>query len=195
MRGIEDISAFQEVDGKAAQQWVRRQNKNTRKNLDKTATFRRLSKECRYAKKKNETIEHIWLGENGLYQRVFVDEKNPKGLLQEIENESYLSDSPEWKTLLDIDFFAKQENKNWEFSCIDDAKFNRKVVSMIGFSDAGSDAYISREFNIKTKKFVENGFLLPKARSDITWYSSNTLLLATDYGENVSAHTTTSLPN
>lgn len=184
MRNIEDISELQEINGKAAQQWVRKQNRITQKRLDKTATFRKLYKDCQEAINKNTAIDDILIGENGLYQRIFTDKKHPKGLLQEIEKESYLSKNPEWTTLLDIDLFAKEENKAWEFLNSHDETFNRKVYSLLSFSEAGSDAFIAREFNVKTKKFVANGFSLPKAQSDITWYTSKSLLVATEHGEN-----------
>ena len=178
MRDIEDASALQDMESKAVQQWVRKHNKNTRKLLDKTATYRRINKECRLANKKNKSLDEIWLGENGTYERISGD------LFQEIKKESYLSENPQWETLLNIKTFAKKEGENWEFSDIFQEKFNKKIVTMIGFSNAGSDAFIAREFNVKTKKFVRNGFSLPMAHSDITWYSHNTLLLGTNFGEN-----------
>ena len=70
MRAIENIAEFKEVDGKAAQQWVRKQNATTRKRIDKTATFRKLYRECQLVKKKNTSIDEIWLGENNTYQKV-----------------------------------------------------------------------------------------------------------------------------
>ncbi|MDP1574724.1 MAG: prolyl oligopeptidase family serine peptidase [Coxiellaceae bacterium] len=188
MRTIEAISELQEVTSKTAQQWVRSHNKNTRTHLDKTATFRKLYRECQLTIKKNKVIDDIWLSESGFYQRIFTDKNHPKGLLQEIDKKSYLSENPEWETVLDIDAFAKEKNVDLAFSKIYESEFNGKIVSIIGFSEAGSDAFLAYEFNIKTKKFVSNGFSLPKARSDITWYSRNSLLVATDCGENSLTH-------
>ncbi|OGT49161.1 MAG: hypothetical protein A3E82_09435 [Gammaproteobacteria bacterium RIFCSPHIGHO2_12_FULL_38_11] len=180
----EGITDFQAVNNNVITKWKKRQNKIVRTTLDKTATFRKLNKECRIAAQKNTFIDAIWLSKNGLYQRILIDKKHPKGLWQEIKIESYCSKNPEWETLLDLDEYTKAEKKDWEFLTVHDEIFNKKIVSLITFSEAGSDAFFAREFDIKKKKFVSNGFSLPKANSDITWYSKKSLLLATECGEN-----------
>lgn len=182
MPSIGNISELKEINGQAAQRWVRRQNKITHRALDKTATFRKLFKECESLNKNDHSDNIIWDADN-FYQRLYTDKTHSKGLLQQTTKESFFSDQPEWETLLDIDAFATAEKKEWEFNNIDCIKQNKKIYSIITFSEAGSDAHIVREFDIKNKKFVENGFALSKAHSDITWYSPDYLIVATECGE------------
>lgn len=54
--------------------------------------------------------------------------------------------------------------------------------ALIGLSPGGSDASIVREFDMLTREFVEDGFQLPPAKSQITWEDPDTVLLGTDFG-------------
>ena len=53
---------------------------------------------------------------------------------------------------------------------------------MISLSRGGSDAATEREFDVRTKKFVEGGFALPEAKSNVAWRDENTLWVGTDFG-------------
>ena len=54
---------------------------------------------------------------------------------------------------------------------------------MIALSRGGADADVKREFNVETKSFVEGGFFLPEAKSDVSWIDADHLIVGTDFGE------------
>jgi prolyl oligopeptidase len=54
---------------------------------------------------------------------------------------------------------------------------------MVQLSPGGSDADVAREFDVTTKQFVEGGFSLPLAKSDIAWVDADHLFVGTDFGE------------
>ena len=53
---------------------------------------------------------------------------------------------------------------------------------MIYLSRGGKDAHVIREYNIKTKSFVKNGFIIPEAKSSAEWIDENSLYVGTDFG-------------
>jgi prolyl oligopeptidase len=53
---------------------------------------------------------------------------------------------------------------------------------MMNLTVGGEDASTSREFDLKTGKFVENGFVLPRSRQFVTWLDKDTLLVSRDWG-------------
>jgi len=53
---------------------------------------------------------------------------------------------------------------------------------LVSLSPGGGDAVEIREFNIKTHKFVADGFSLPVAKSTARYIDGNTILFATDFG-------------
>ena len=49
-------------------------------------------------------------------------------------------------------------------------------------SAGGEDAVTEREMNLKTGKFVEGGFVLPRGKQNEAWVDKDTLLIARDWG-------------
>ena len=47
----------------------------------------------------------------------------------------------------------------------------------------GADAVVIREFDVASKKFVTNGFILPEAKTEVSWKNRDTLLVGTDFGK------------
>ena len=59
-------------------------------------------------------------------------------------------------------------------------KFTRCLVTL---SRGGGDASVVREFDLETKSFVQGGFDIPEAKSDVSWVDENTVVIGTDWGK------------
>ena len=55
--------------------------------------------------------------------------------------------------------------------------------ALISLSRGGSDAAVVREFDMTTRSFVDGGFELAEAKSQVTWLDEDTLLVGTDFGQ------------
>lgn len=109
------------------------------------------------------------------------DADNPRGLWRTATLQSYLAGSPEWRTLIDVDQLGEDEGQSWVWhgaNCLA-PEYTRCLVSL---SPGGTDADVVREFDIATGAFVEGGFTLPEAKSNVAWYDENTLFVGTDEG-------------
>ncbi|WP_397505013.1 prolyl oligopeptidase family protein [Qipengyuania sp. R86523] len=109
------------------------------------------------------------------------DADNPRGLWRTATLESYLAGAPEWRTLIDVDQLGEDEGESWVWhgaNCLA-PEYTRCLVSL---SPGGTDADVVREFDIATGAFVEGGFTLPEAKSNVAWYDENTLFVGTDEG-------------
>tara|TARA_R110000751_G_scaffold2018_11_gene9181 strand:- start:7328 stop:9448 length:2121 start_codon:yes stop_codon:yes gene_type:complete len=109
------------------------------------------------------------------------DAGNPRGLWRTATLESYLAGAPEWRTLIDVDQLGEDEGQSWVWhgaNCLA-PEYTRCLVSL---SPGGTDADVVREFDITTGAFVEGGFTLPEAKSNVAWYDENTLFVGTDEG-------------
>ncbi|MEH6683327.1 MAG: prolyl oligopeptidase family serine peptidase [Qipengyuania sp.] len=109
------------------------------------------------------------------------DADNPRGLWRTATLDSYLAGSPEWRTLIDVDQLGEDEGQSWVWhgaNCLA-PEYTRCLVSL---SPGGTDADVVREFDIATGAFVEGGFTLPEAKSNVAWYDENTLFVGTDEG-------------
>ncbi len=110
------------------------------------------------------------------------DADNPRGLWRIASLESYMAGSPEWRTLIDVDQLGRDEGKSWVWhgaNCLA-PEYTRCLVSI---SAGGTDADVVREFDVTSGQFVDGGFTLPEAKSNVAWYDQDTLFVGTDEGE------------
>lgn len=103
------------------------------------------------------------------------------GLWRRTTLDSYRTDSPGWDVLIDVDELGRADDQKWVWggAGVIEPDYTR---ALIGLSPGGSDASIVREFDMLTREFVEDGFQLPPAKSQITWEDPDTVLLGTDFG-------------
>ncbi len=109
------------------------------------------------------------------------DADNPRGLWRIAPLDSYMAGTPEWRTLIDVDRLGRDEGESWIWhgaNCLA-PEYTRCLISL---SPGGTDADVVREFDITTGGFVEGGFTLPEAKSNVAWYDRDTLFVGTDEG-------------
>ena len=109
------------------------------------------------------------------------DAEHVRGLWRRTSVESYQNATPEWEVLLDIDALAAAEGENWVFEGTNCTPDNERCL--ISLSRGGTDAAVYREFDLTTRSFVEDGFVLEEAKSDAVFVDRDTILFATDFGE------------
>ena len=107
---------------------------------------------------------------------------NVRGLWRRTSIDSYKTDQPEWEILLDIDELAKKEGQNWVYKGSDCLAPNYEKCLM-RLSIGGKDAVVTREFDLVTKTFVENGFNTSESKQSSGWINENQIMIATDFGE------------
>jgi prolyl oligopeptidase len=116
------------------------------------------------------------------------DAEHPRGLWRTTTLESFRSDKPDWKTLIDVDALAAKEGEDWIWrGGLSLRKTHDRAI--VQLSRGGSDAVVLREFDIANVCFVPDGFNLPEAKSSVTWLDRDTLLLATPLGEGMATRT------
>jgi prolyl oligopeptidase len=117
----------------------------------------------------------------GLLYNLWKDAKNPRGLWRRTTIEEFRKPDPVWETLLDIDRLAAEEGEDWLLNwTVMNPDCKRIILSL---SRGGSDAVTLREFEIETKTFVTDGFVLPEAKSGVDWLDTDKLLLSSAHGE------------
>ncbi|AKK10239.1 prolyl oligopeptidase family serine peptidase [Corynebacterium uterequi] len=109
------------------------------------------------------------------------DGAHPRGLWRRTTLESYLTAEPEWEVLLDIDALAAAEHEDWVFKGASVCPVPRRAL--VRLSRGGADATVMREFDVEDKEFVDAGFVLPEAKTDISWIDEDSVIVGTDTGE------------
>jgi prolyl oligopeptidase len=113
---------------------------------------------------------------------LWKDANNPRGLWRRTTLDEFRSPDPTWETILDVDKLAADESEDWIVSWVQTLPGNQ-ARAILSLSRGGSDAAVLREFDIDTKSFVKDGFLLPEAKGSAAWLDADTLLLSSAFGE------------
>lgn len=177
---------LEDVEGEKALSWVESQNQRTLEQLQSDPVYNELYQQAAAIVNVKERIPFGTL-RNGEVYNFWQDADHVRGLIRKTSWQSYQTTSPEWQTVLDIDQLAADEGKNWVykgsecFTVATDAG-GKQYRCMLALSDGGKDAAVRREFNISTGQWVEGGFSLPEAKSNVAWISPDQLLVATDWG-------------
>jgi prolyl oligopeptidase len=171
---------LENVTGEKALDWARARNAESAKVLE-TADFAALEKRILDILDSDARIPYVrklgpW------YYNFWRDAKNPRGLWRRTSLAEYRKDEPAWETVIDLDALGAAENENWVWHGADCLKPEYKRC-LVQLSRGGADATVIREFDLETKAFVKDGFVLPEAKSMGTgWLDADTLYVGTDFG-------------
>jgi len=172
---------LEDIEGKKALDWVRKENAATDKLIVGRAGFEADRKRAREILDDDRQIAEPGEVMGDTITNLWRDAANPRGLWRQSPLDAYLAGKPVWTTLIDVDALGKAEKQSWVWHGADclAPEYQRCLVSL---SPGGTDADIVREWDRTTKGFVDGGFTLPQAKSSVTWENGDTLLVATDYG-------------
>jgi prolyl oligopeptidase len=119
-----------------------------------------------------------------LVYNIWKDANNPRGIWRRTTLDEFRRPEPKWDVLLDVDKLAAAENEDWLLSGVR-ALPGSPARAILSLSRGGSDAVTLREFDIATRAFVPDGFMLPEAKGGADWLDADTLLLSSAYGEDM----------
>ncbi|MGW0162016.1 prolyl oligopeptidase family serine peptidase [Mycobacterium sp. NPDC003323] len=171
---------LEDVTGDGALDWVRRHNEPTLAELG-DAYFEAMRAEALEVLDTDARIPYVRRRGEYLYN-FWRDEANPRGLWRRTTLDSYRTDQPDWDVVIDVDALATADDTNWVWAGADVLEPDHSLA-LVSLSRGGADAVVIREFDMRTREFVADGFELPEAKTQISWEDPDTLLVGTDFGE------------
>ncbi len=175
---------LEDVDGDDAMSWVRSRNERSESELFtaaefdwlRTSTLDILEADDRiaYPSRHGDMVHNFW-----------TDAEHRRGLLRRTSWVDYVGGEPEWETILDIDALCEEEGESWVFHGSSTRRPDRRRA-LIELSPGGSDASVTREFDLVDRRFVpesEGGFVRPLAKGAVTWIDDDTVYVTTDFGD------------
>jgi prolyl oligopeptidase len=171
---------LEDVLGDAPLAWVRERNAQARAALEAWPRFGATRDDLRAILDSKEQIPGVARRGDWLWN-FWRDEANPRGLWRRTTLDEYRKPQPAWDVVLDVDALAAAEGENWVWAGthVLAPAYERCVIML---SRGGADAHVTREFDIPTRRFVDGGFALPEAKSDLEWLDLDTVFVATDFG-------------
>ncbi|BCB91373.1 prolyl oligopeptidase family serine peptidase [Phytohabitans suffuscus] len=171
---------LEDLDAEDAARWVADRNARTLAVLDDPG-FARMRDAIREVLDSKDRIPYPgWRGD-GFWYDFWCDADHPRGLWRRTTVDEYRRDEPRWDVLLDIDALNAAEGENWVWAgaTVLRPSYDRCLVSL---SRGGADAVVVREFDLHRRAFVEDGFTLPEAKSDVSWIDADHIYVGTDFG-------------
>ncbi len=171
---------LEDIGGDKPLAWVKEQSKKSKTELEAAPGFAQTRDRIRAILDSKEKTPYV-TKRGAYYYNFWRDAQNPKGLIRRTTLAEYKKKDPKWELILDLDQLAKDEKENWVYAgnqCLY-PKFDRCMISL---SKGGGDKKITREFDVPSKKFVADGFVVPEFKSRVAWKDKDTLYVATDFG-------------
>lgn len=171
---------LEDVHGARALDWVRERNARTEADIAAAPAFKTLEADIRAildSDAKIPGVEKI----GAYYYNFWKDAQHPRGLWRRTTLEEYRTPEPRWETVLDLDALNAAEGAQWVWHGADclRPKYERCLIAL---SPGGSDADVTREFDLATKQFVKDGFFRPEAKGGLAWIDEDTVYVYTDFG-------------
>ena len=178
---IDSYLWLEELDSPDAVRWVAARNTETLAAVSAGDDFGRLRDAIREVFDAEDRIPFPgWRGD-GFYYDFWTDAGHPRGVWRRTTAEQYRRDEPEWDVLLDVDALNAAEGENWTWSDVTVLRpgYDRCLISL---SRGGADAVVVREFDLRDRVFVADGFTLPEAKSSVSWIDADHIFVGTDFG-------------
>lgn len=172
---------LEEVESPAAIEFAKSLSEPTVAHFQSQKNFRRYRGEIEKIVLSKDRLAFPDI-KNGYIYNFWQDATYVRGIWRRTPINEYRKKEPVWEILLDIDQLGKEEMESWVFhgsTCLGP----EYVRCLIELSRGGKDASEVREFDLRTKAFVKDGFFIPEAKSRYGWIDENTLAVATDFGE------------
>lgn len=181
VRNSDPFLWLEDVEGERALAWVREQNARSLDILESHPAYDAMLAEARAILTSDERVPAVSL-RGGYAYNFWQDQTHVRGIWRRMPKADYLAGGTEWDLLLDVDRLADEEGENWVYegaNCLA-PDYTRCLMTL---SRGGSDAAVVREFDIGTRSFVEGGFEIAEAKTQVEWMGPDRILVATDFGE------------
>lgn len=181
--GVDPYLWLEEVEGERALDWVRARNVESESSLFTRPEFERIRADTlsvleaddriAYPSRHGDAVHNFW-----------TDSDHRRGLLRRARWSDYQRGDERWETILDVDALCEEENESWVFHGSSTRRSDRRRT-LIDLSPGGSDASVTREFDLVDLRFVpesEGGFVRPLAKGGLTWIDDDTVYITSDFG-------------
>jgi prolyl oligopeptidase len=173
-------SWLEDIHGERQLAWVNTENARTAAVLEKDGHFASLQADALQVLESPERLQEPEL-RNGAVYNTWRDAEHVRGIVRRTTLKDYLTAEPKWETILDYDALSKIDKQSWVgkgLECLPP----EDELCLVSLSAGGEDADTLREMDLKTGKFVEGGFVLPRGKQTASWIDKDTLLIGRDWG-------------
>lgn len=171
---------LEEVEAPKALEWVKARNAAAEAELASTPAFKQLEAQILAVLDSDAKIPYV--GKIGdYYYNFWKDAQHQRGLWRRTTLAEFRKDKPQWETVIDLDALNKAEGENWVWHGADCLKpeYQRCLIAL---SRGGADADVTREFDLSSMDWVQDGFFREEAKGGLSWIDRDNVYVFTDFG-------------
>ena len=171
---------LEDVTGERPMAWVHAHNARTDAELAGTPAFAGSEAAIRAildSDAKIPDVEKI----GALYYNLWKDARHVRGLWRRTTLDEYRKPCPLWEMVIDLDALGAAENENWVWHGADCLKPGA-ARCLVALSRGGSDADVTREFDLASKQWVAGGFFRPESKGALGWIDHDCVYVMRDSG-------------
>jgi len=181
---------LENVDGETSLDWVRARNAKAEAEIASSAEFKTLETQILTILDSDAKIPSVQkIGD--YYYNFWKDKQHERGIWRRTTLAEYRKADPTWETVIDLDALnvaeGRKDEDKWVWhgaDCLRPRLPNEKYERcLIALSPGGSDADVTREFDLASKTWVENGFFRPEAKGGLGWIDADHVYVYTDFGK------------
>ncbi|WP_420142189.1 prolyl oligopeptidase family serine peptidase [Sphingomonas sp.] len=161
--------------------WVEAENTRTLSVLERDPRYSGLYADALRIAEATDRVPKPNLVRGDQVLNLWQDAAHVQGLWRTTTLVDYLTATPRWRTLLDLDQLSAAEGKKWVWKGEQCEPVTEKRC-ILSLSEGGEDATTAREFDLDSGTFVAGGFTLPTSKQDLAWETPDSLLVARDWG-------------
>ena len=171
---------LEDVTSERSLAWVREQNKVSKGELEAFPAFEAIRSRLLSIYDSKEQIPYVTKA-GPYYYNFWKDAAHVRGIWRRTSLEEYRKKDPAWETVLDLDKLAADEKENWVWKGAS-TRYPDYTRSLVSLSRGGGDAVVVREFDLVSKSFVKDGFVLAEAKSSVGWRGADSVYVGTEFG-------------
>ncbi|MCG5052765.1 MAG: prolyl oligopeptidase family serine peptidase [Myxococcales bacterium] len=176
----ETYAWLEEIESERALAWARAHNAASEGVLSQDPAFAPLAQKLFAIYSAKDKIPGVQQMGPWLYN-FWVDAARPRGLWRRTTWSEYRKADPAWEPVLDVQALGEAEKESWVYGGAMALHPHYKKC-LISLSRGGGDADVVREFDLTTKAFVPGGFVVPEAKTSVSWKDEDTIYVGTDFG-------------
>lgn len=166
---------LEELDSDEAVRWVEAQNARTSAVLDADARFAPLQAEILQTLRDTRQIPYFNQHGQWLYN-FHQSEAQPRGVYRRTTLAAYRAGASDWQVVMDIDQLAEAEQHDWYLEGVSHYTLG-PARCLLTLCLGGSDAAVTREYDLEAMAFVEGGFSLPFGKNHVAWRDQDSLFV------------------
>lgn len=171
---------LEEIQGAEATRWVEARRSEVAAELEAIPAFEAMRLDAAARLEAVGRLPFPKLHGPWVYN-FWQDPEHARGVWRRTSWAEYRAPSPSWEVVLDIDRLAETEAENWVLAGVSYGPPESDRV-LVFLSRGGQDARVLREYSLRDRDFVSDGFQLSEGKTGAVWAGEDLLAVSTPLG-------------